>query len=146
LGVQAAEFPLARPKIRTPGCWQPGVPDLWVSESPKNVDRLFQFFRGAEGHFLRGLDLHRLTRGRVAAHTGGALADDQDAEAGETDTVAFLEVLRDESDNVVEHRLGLLFRQLVALGEVGREVLQADSVLFCLGGGFGSGHVFSTPV
>jgi hypothetical protein len=112
----------------------------------RNLDRLFQFLRGAEGHFLRGLDLHRLARGGVAAHAGGALADDEDAEPDEADALALLEVLGDREDEIVEHRLGLLLRHFVALSQFCGEVLQADRVLFRLGGGFSCGHFFGTPV
>ena len=94
--------------------------------SLKRSDRFFQFLRGAEGDLLARLDLDRLAGRGVAAHARGALAHLQDAEPADADAVALLQVLHDELDHVAEDRLGLLLGELVALGNVGREVLQGN--------------------
>src|ERR1043166_5174047 len=75
-------------------------------------DGFFEILGGAEGDFLARLDLDRLAGRRIASHAGRALAHLQDAEAGHADALALLEVFDEEPDQVVEDRLGPLFRDL----------------------------------
>src|ERR1700686_3552614 len=68
-------------------------------------DRHLEFLGSAEGDLAAGLDLDRLAGRGIAAHAGGALAHLQDAEPGDLDPLAFLEVLGDQADQVFEHLL-----------------------------------------
>src|SRR5579885_569766 len=86
-------------------------------------DRFFQFLGSAEGDLLGSLDLDRLAGRRVAAHTGGAPAHLQNAEAADADALAFLQVLDDGFDEIAEHGLRLLLRHLMRLRECGGEML-----------------------
>src|SRR6185312_314960 len=80
-------------------------------------DRHLEFFGGAEGDLFARLDLDRLAGRGVAAHAGGAPAHLQDAEPGNLDPLALLEVLGDQTDEVFEHLLTLLLGHLVLLGQ-----------------------------
>src|SRR5690348_5600577 len=134
-GEELEPSPKAKRPVRGPGAAIP-------FRTKERSDRLFEFFRGAEGHFLRGLDLHRLTRRRVAAHAGGALAHHENAETDEANAIAFLEVLGEAGHQVVEQSFGLLLRHVVALGQFGREMFRRDGGLlgFC-----GCGHDWGLP-
>src|SRR5690348_12456409 len=76
-----------------------------VSQMKERSDRLLQLLRSAEGDLLRSLDLDGFAGRRVAAHAGGALAHDEDAQTVETDAGALLQVLRDQPDGVLEDRI-----------------------------------------
>src|SRR5471030_1722649 len=106
------------------------------------LDRFLEILGGAEGDLLARLDLDRLARGRIAAHARGALANLQNTKADETDTIALLKVLGDESHQVAEKGFGLLLRHLMILGERGGEMLQAYGIHLRLGCGSRlSGHL-----
>src|ERR1051325_6936353 len=92
----------------------------------RRSDGFVEFLRGAERHLLARLDLDRLAGRGVAAHARSALANLQDAEPADADAVALLEILHNELDHVAEDRFGLLLRELVSLGNVGREMLQGN--------------------
>src|SRR5215475_5085726 len=92
----------------------------------RNSDGFLEFLGGAESDFLARLDLDRLAGRRIAAHAGGALAHLQNAEAAHADALTLLEVFDEEPHQVVEDRLGLLFRDLVGFRESRREVLDGD--------------------
>src|SRR3954468_8996210 len=92
----------------------------------RRSDRFLELLGSAEGDLLARLDLDRLTRGRVAAHARGALADLQNAETDEANADALLEVLCDEIDEVAEKGFRLLLRHLMVLGQRGGEVLETD--------------------
>src|SRR5262249_20530617 len=66
-------------------------PGAWAAGS----DRRLQLLGDAEGDLLRGLDLDRLARLGIDAHAGLALTHLEDAERGQADAVALLEVLTD---------------------------------------------------
>src|SRR5258708_28045503 len=89
-----------------------------------SLDRFLQFLGGAEGDLLARLDLDRLAGGRVAAHAGGALPHDENAESADPDAVTLLEVLDDHADEIAEDRLGLLLRHLMLGRNSGREMLE----------------------
>src|ERR1700722_8755252 len=76
-------------------------------------DCFFEFFRRAEGDFLARLDLNCFAGCGVAAHAGGALADLENAEAANTNALAFFQMLDDLADQTREDGLRLFFRQFV---------------------------------
>src|ERR1700716_261000 len=97
------------------------------SQNKKGVlDGFLEFLGRAEGDLLAGLDLDRFAGGGVAAHAGGALANLEDAEADDADTLALLEVLGDHGDHVAQNRLSLLLGQFLILGDRRGQVLQGD--------------------
>src|SRR4026207_35287 len=91
-------------------------------------DRFLQLLGGAEGDLLRRLDLDRLAGRRVAAHARRALADLQHAETADADLVALLQVLGDHRHQVLEHRGGLLLRDVVRFRERSPELAERDSI------------------
>src|SRR5579871_789725 len=93
-------------------------------------DRLLQLLGGAEGDLLAGLDLDGFASGRVPSHARCTLPHLQNAQAADADPVALLQVLPDQSDQVVQDRLGLLLRNGVGFGKLRRQVLQRH----CRGG------------
>src|SRR5947209_3546970 len=119
--------PSQRPGIRCQSC----------------VDGFLQLLPCAECDLLTRLDLDRLARCGVTAHASGALADLQNAEAADANPVALLEMLDDEIDHAAEDRLSLLFRKLVAFGDVRREVLQRNGR--CSRLGWSGRHGYSSP-
>src|SRR6266480_3367623 len=88
------------------------------------LNRFLQLFCGAESDFLARLDFDRLAGGRIAPHTSSPVAHLQNAETDEAQPVTLLEVLDDGRHELAEHRLGLLFRDFVALRKLRRKVLQ----------------------
>ena len=90
----------------------------------KPSDRLFEFLGGAERDLLARLDLNRLAGRGIAAHARGAFADLQDAEPGHADAVAFLEVLGQPLDEIVQHGFRLLLGHFVVVGKFGGEMLE----------------------
>src|ERR1700712_5317489 len=89
-------------------------------------DGFLEFLGRAEGDLLAGLDLDRFAGGGVAAHAGGALANLENAEPDDADTLALLEVLGDQGDRVGQDGLGLLLRQFLVLGDRRCQMLQRD--------------------
>src|SRR6185295_6177300 len=69
-----------------------------LAERAADSDRRLQLLGDAESDFLRGLDLDRLAGLGIDSHTGLALAHLEDAEGGQADAVALLEVLADGGD------------------------------------------------
>ena len=78
-----------------------------------------------------GLPPVRLAGAGIAAGAGGALADLEDAEPDDPDPVPLLEVLGDELDHVGQDGLGVLLGEVLALRDVGGEMLERN------GGGSG---------
>ena len=70
--------------------------------SPEALDGFLEILGDAEGDLLRRLDLDGLAGRRVAAHACRTIAHLKDAEARDADLVALLEVLHDQTDEVVE--------------------------------------------
>src|SRR6478736_8672936 len=102
--------------------------------TPEASDRFLEILGDAEGDLLRRLDLDRLAGRRVAAHARRTIADLKDAEARDADLVALLEVLDDQTDEVVEAAGRVLLRHAGLLGQLGRDLRERDS----RSGGFGS--------
>src|SRR5512146_1434855 len=94
------------------------LPGFRTSRKRRSSDRFLQFLGGAEGDLLARLDLDLLARRRVAAHAGGALANHENAKTVEADTRAFLQVLGDRGDRVVEERMRGLVRHLVLFSQL----------------------------
>src|ERR1700761_4071539 len=96
---------IARPRIKKkPDAAFAGARlDLFKEE--RSLDRFLQFLGGAEGDLLARLDLDGFARRRIAAHAGGALAHDENAQTVETDAGALLQMLGDRRDRVVEERV-----------------------------------------
>src|SRR5450830_1302976 len=94
--------------------------DSWRS------DRHLEFLGGAEGHPFARLDLDRLAGRRIAAHAGGTLAHLQDAEPGDSYPLAFLQVLSDQADEVLQHLLALLLGKLMLVRKCVGQMLSGD--------------------
>src|SRR5438477_10126295 len=90
-------------------------------------DGFLEFLGGPEGDLLARLDLDRLAGRRIAAHAGLAVPHLQDAEPADADLLALLQAFDDETNKIVEDRLGLLFRDLVALRKLSCQMLQGNS-------------------
>src|SRR6516225_11973665 len=89
----------------------------------QGLDGFFQFFGCSESDFLAGRNLNRLAGRRVAPHASGSFSNLQYAESCNSDSFAFLQVLGDQTDEVVQELAPRAFRQLVlfsqACGELG---------------------------
>src|SRR5260370_16285916 len=90
----------------------------------RGSDGLFEVLRRAERDFPARVDLGRLAGRGVAGHARGPVARREDAEPPDPDARPLLEILHKEPDKIAEHRLRLLLRDLVALGEGSREMLE----------------------
>ena len=93
------------------------------------LHRLFQFPGGPEGDLLAGLDLDGLAGRRVPSHPCRPLPHLKDAETGQTDFVALLQMAGGQRHHVAEHCLGLLLRDVMAVGQRGGEVLEGNGRL-----------------
>ena len=71
---------------------------------------LFEFLRWPEGNLLAGFDLNSLAGRRVPTHPGRPFPDLKDAEAGQADFGAFLQMARSEGHQITQDRFSLLFR------------------------------------
>src|SRR6185437_7064873 len=112
------------------------------------LDRFLEVLGDAEGDLLRRLDLDGLARRRVAAHARRTIADLKDAEARDADLVALLEVLDDETDEVVEGGGRVLLGHARLLGQLGGDLRQRNgrnSGLGCSSHGEGSLAFFVSP-
>jgi len=98
------------------------------------LDRELQLLGCAKCDLLACLDLDRFAGGRIAPHSRWPLPDLKDAKTSNSDTFSLLEMLGNETNKIVEQRLPLPFRQLMLLGQAGREMLESDwtSGRFCL--------------
>ena len=90
---------------------------------------LLQFLGNPEGDLLARLDLDRLAGRRVPSHPGRTLPHLEDAEAGQADFVALLEVPGCQRHQIAQHGLGLLLRQVMAVRQGGGEMLERDGGL-----------------
>src|SRR3990167_2672125 len=86
------------------------------------LDCFLEILGDAEGNLLRRLDLDRLAGGRVAAHARRTIANLEDAEARNADLVALLEVLHDQTDELIEGAGGVLLGHARLLGQFGRDL------------------------
>src|ERR1019366_2978711 len=73
---------------------RPPIGGYLLADAPNQrwLNRLFQFLGGSEGDLLAGLDLDGLASPRISAHPGGTVLNLEDAETGQTDFVAVLEM------------------------------------------------------
>src|SRR6266849_11070673 len=99
---------------------------LEAGRARERSDCFLELLGRAERDFLACLDLDRLAGRRIASHPAGAVAHLQDADPAEAEAVALLQVLDDTSYQLAEDRLGLLFRDLMGLGKLRREMLEGD--------------------
>ncbi len=83
----------------------------------QRLNRHFQILGRPECDFLAGLDLDCFAGCRVAPHASSALPNLQDAETGNADAFAFLEMLGDNADEIAEGGFTCSFRQLMLLGQ-----------------------------
>src|SRR5471032_55916 len=90
------------------------------------LDRFLQILGDAEGDLLRRLDLDGSARRRVTAHTRRTVAHLKDAEARDTDLVALLEMLHDETDEIVEAAGRVLLRHAGLLSQLGRDLRERN--------------------
>jgi hypothetical protein len=113
---------------RTRGSVNSGSParrPWWLAE----LHRLLQFLGWPEGDLLAGFDLDRFAGSRVPTHPRRSLAHLEDAETCQADFVTLLEVLRGQRHQVAQHGLSLFLREVVAIGQLGGEMLERDSRL-----------------
>ena len=68
---------------------------------------------------LDALILNRFAGRRIAAHARTALAHDEDAEPVEIDAGTLLQMLGDQGNDVFQHRIGALLRELMLLWRAG---------------------------
>src|SRR5919202_696890 len=88
-------------------------------------DRLLQLLRRPEGNLLAGLDLDLLAGRRVAPQPGCTRAHLEDPEAGDPNFGAVLQVLGEGLHELAQHGLDLTLWHVVAIGQAGRQLLQA---------------------
>src|SRR4051812_13203796 len=89
-------------------------------------DGFLQLLGRAEGDLLAGLDVDRLAGGGIAPHAGGALANLENAETHDADSLALLQVLGDARHQVAENGFSLLLRQFMFFGQCRREMLERN--------------------
>ena len=90
------------------------------------LNGLFQFLGRPERNLLAGLDLDGLASRRVPSHPGGPLPHLEDAETGQTDFGALLQMAGGQRHQIAEHGLSLFLRDLMAVCQRGGEVLECD--------------------
>ena len=91
--------------------------------------RFLQFLGRPERDLLAGLDLDGLTGRRVPSHPGRPLPHLEDAEAGQTDFVALLQMAGGQRHQIAQHGLSLLLCDVMAVGQRGGEVLEGNGRL-----------------
>ena len=64
-----------------------------AASKAQKLNRFLEIFGGAEGDLLARLDLDRLAGRGIAAHASSALANLQNAQSGDPDPIAFLQML-----------------------------------------------------
>src|SRR2546423_346828 len=74
------------------------------------LNRELEVLRRPERNFPACFDLDRFSGCRIAAHASCALPDLQDPKARNSDSLALLEMLGDEADEVAEERFTCPFR------------------------------------
>src|SRR5665213_1138519 len=130
LTLRAAIITAGRTKTAGAGHCAPDLPlnhPPRIEGSAEPSDCFLEILGGAERDLLGSLDLDCLAGRRIAAHARGAFAHLEDAEPADADTLAFLQVLHDITDEVTQNLFGLLLRHLMRLREGGGEMLQRHS-------------------
>ena len=119
-----------------PGCAHPAtivqsaaVEEGMLRKPQPGLHRAFQFPGRPERNLFARLDLDGLSGRRVPSHPCCTLPHLEDAEAGQTDFVAPLQMTGGQRHQIAKHGLRLLLRDLVAVGQRGGEVLECDSRL-----------------
>jgi hypothetical protein len=69
----------------------------------RRSDRHLEFFGDAEGDLFAGLDLDRFTRRRITAHAGSTIPHLQTPESGDLYSLAFLQVLSDQTGKILKN-------------------------------------------
>src|SRR5262245_28149360 len=98
---------------------------------PRGSDRHLEFFGDAEGDLFAGLDLDRLTRRRITTHTGSTIPHLQTPESDDLHSVAFLQVLSDQTGKIPKNLLALLFGELMLFRQSMGQLLCADRLSDC---------------
>src|SRR6516225_10162693 len=97
----------------------------------QGLDGFFQFFGCSESDFLAGPNLNCLAGRRVAPHASGSLSNLQYAEPRNSDSFAFLQVLGDQTDEVVQEFASRAFRQLMFFGQARGELGERNRDVVC---------------
>jgi hypothetical protein len=92
----------------------------------KRLYRELQFFGRTKCDFLARFDLDRFAGRRIPAYSSWPFPDLQNAKTSNPYSFALLEMLGDETDKLFEQGFSLPFRQLMLLGQTGREMLESD--------------------
>src|ERR1700746_31072 len=92
----------------------------------QQLHRKPQFLSRAKRDLLACFDLDRFASRRIAPHSSWPFPDLQDAKTSNPNAFAFLEVLGNETNELIEQRLSLPLRQLMLLGQAGREMPESD--------------------
>ena len=103
------------------------------------LHRFLEFPGGPERDLLAGLDFDGLAGCRVPSHPGCPLPYLKDTETGEADFVPFFRWRVVSVTKSPSTASACLFANLMAVGQLGGEVLQGDGCLggrLCWGGGF----------
>jgi len=90
------------------------------------LDGHFQILGRAERDFLARFDLDRFAGRGIAPHASRPLPDLQNAETHDADSLTLLEMLCDQADEVAEKGFARPLRQLMFLGQGGREMLEGN--------------------
>src|SRR5262249_2327107 len=97
----------------------------------QGLDGFFQFFGCSESDFLAGPNLNRLAGRRVAPHAGGSFSNLQYAEPRNSDSFTLLQMLGDQTDEVVQEFAPRAFRQLVFFGQACAELGERNRNVVC---------------
>jgi hypothetical protein len=97
----------------------------------RRSDRHLEFFGDAEGDLFAGLDLDRFTRRRITAHAGSTIPHLQTPESGDLYSLAFLQVLSDQTGKILKNLLALLFGELMLFRQSMGQLLCADRFSGC---------------
>ncbi len=101
---------------------------------PKRLHRELQLLGRTKCDLLACFNLEGFASCRIAPYSSWSLPDLQDAKTSNPNSLTLLEMLGDQTNELVEQRLSLPLRQLVLLGQAGRKMLESDwtSGRFCL--------------
>ena len=97
----------------------------------QGLDGFFQFFGCSESDFLAGPNLNCLAGRRIAPHASGSLSNLQYAEPSNSDSFTLLQMLGDQTDEVVQEFAPRAFRQLVFFGQACGELGERNRNVVC---------------
>ena len=92
----------------------------------QELDGFFQFFGCSESDFLAGPNLNCLAGRRVAPHASASFSNLQYAEPRNSDSFTLLQMLGDQTDEVVEEFASRAFCQLMLFGQARGELGQRN--------------------